>query len=213
MGPEPILIVEGLQRTFAGRDVIGGLDLRLDPGDRTVLWGPNGSGKSTVLRCVAGSVIPTAGRATLGGHGAGSLGARRLLGTSFSHDRSFYMRISGRSNLVFFARLRGLSRAQAERQVASLEEELELQDIARRRVDSCSTGMMQQLAFARALVGRPALLLLDEPTRSLDEAAAERMWAAIERRPDVALLIATHRRDDLQYCDRRIILPLNGPAT
>ena len=88
----------------------------------------------------------------------------------------------------------------------SLEEELELGPILAQRVDRCSTGMIQQLAFARALVGEPVLLVLDEPTRSLDDEAVERLWGAIERRPLAALLIATHNHEDIERCDRRIDL-------
>ena len=72
----------------------------------------------------------------------------------------------------------------------------------RRRLDSCSTGMLQQLAFARALLGEPELLLLDEPTRSLDVDAVDRLWAALAHRPAVAVLVATHRREDLDRCGR-----------
>ena len=74
------------------------------------------------------------------------------------------------------------------------------------RVDRCSTGMVQQLAFARALLGEPELLLLDEPTRSLDEAAVERVWAALASRPSLALIIATHRHEDIERCERHLAL-------
>ena len=90
--------------------------------------------------------------------------------------------------------------------VEALEEELELGAILAKRVDRCSTGMVQQLAFARALIGVPRILLLDEPTRSLDAEATERLWRAVEARPHLALLIATHREDDVARCQRRIDL-------
>ena len=64
--------------------------------------------------------------------------------------------------------------------------------------------MLQQLSFARALLGDPRLLVLDEPTRSLDADAVERLWAALDRRPDGAVLIATHRQDDLDRCTSQI---------
>jgi ABC-2 type transport system ATP-binding protein len=210
MADERILLIRHLRRSFNHREVIGGLDLQLEPSQCVALWGPNGSGKTTILRCIAGSVVPTSGTAEIGGHRAGSLSARTLVGTSFSQERSFYMRLSGRRNLVFFAQLRGYQRREAERQVRSVEQELELEQIASQRVDRCSTGMIQQLAFARALLGAPHLLLLDEPTRSLDEAASERLWAALDRRPHTAVLIATHRREDLEHCDSRVELPLEG---
>ena len=207
MTRELVLSVEGLARRFGGRDVVDGLDLELRAGERVALCGPNGSGKTTVLRCIAGTVSPTRGHITVLGHPAGSLEARRWTGVSLSQDRSFYLRLSGRHNLRFFAGVRGIRRADAVRLVDSLEEELELGAIVAKRVDRCSSGMVQQLAFARALIGAPRVLLLDEPTRSLDTEATGRLWRAVDARPDVALLIATHREDDVARCDRRIDLP------
>jgi ABC-type multidrug transport system ATPase subunit len=203
---QTVLHIDGLNRRFGPVQAVTKLDLTLRSGDRAVLWGPNGSGKSTVLRCVAGTLEPTAGTVAVSGHSVGTIGARRAIGTSLSQERSFYLRLTGRRNLVFFARLR-YDRREAARRVASLEEELELETIAPRRADTCSTGMLQQLGFARALLGEPSLLLLDEPTRSLDSAARERMWSALDRRPELAVLMATHREDDAERCAVRIELP------
>jgi ABC-type multidrug transport system ATPase subunit len=203
-----VLRIEELGRRFGDHRVVHSLDLALELGERVALRGPNGSGKTTVLRCIAGTLTPTAGRISVGGHPAGTLEARRLVGASFSQERSFYLRLLGHDNLVFFARLRLPDKREAERRVRALEEELELDDIVRERVDRCSTGMIQQLAFARALLGEPNLIMLDEPTRSLDEDALERVWAALDRRKErVALVIATHRADDVERCERRIDLP------
>ena len=199
--------VRRLVRRFGEREVIRGLDLQLRAGTRTALVGPNGSGKTTFLRCIAGTLTPDSGEVRIDGERAGTLAARSLVGTSLSQERSFYLRLSGRTNLRFFARLRHPSGRDARREVAELEEELELSDIASRRTDACSTGMLQQLAFARALLGRPSVVLLDEPTRSLDEEATGRIWAALDRRPHLAVLIATHRQDDLDRCDSRIDFP------
>jgi ABC-type multidrug transport system ATPase subunit len=92
--------------------------------------------------------------------------------------------------------------------VQALEDELELAEIVRERVDRCSTGMIQQLALARALLGDPPVVLLDEPTRSLDDRALGRLWAALDRRRDrIALVVATHRPDDIGRCEARIDLP------
>jgi ABC-type multidrug transport system ATPase subunit len=204
---ERILVVEGLKRRFAEHEVIGHLDLIVHSGERVALLGPNGSGKSTILRCVAGTLTPTLGSITVGGRQCGSLLARRLVGVSLSQERSFYLRLSGRQNLTFFARMRGLTPPSALRAVAELEEELELGEFIDERADRYSTGMILQLGFARALLDGPPLLLLDEPTRSLDTGAVERLWSAVDRRPESAVLIATHREEDVAHCDSTVELP------
>jgi ABC-type multidrug transport system ATPase subunit len=205
-GQERVLVVEGLCRRFRERRVVENFDLSLVAGERVALRGPNGSGKTTILRCILGTLWPTSGRISVGGHAAGSLPARRLIGAVLPHDRAFYLRLTGRTNLLFFARVRGLGHREAARRVEELDAELRLAETLSRRLDRCSTGMLQKLAIARALIDGPPLLLLDEPTRSLDDAAVEFLWAALERRPHVAVLIATHRADDLARCERRIEL-------
>ena len=212
MRDEHILRIEGLCRRWGAREVVRSLDLAVARGERVAVCGPNGSGKTTVLRCISGTVTPTAGRIRVGGHEAGTLEARRLVGVSLSQERSFYLRLSGRENLSFFTRVRGYGAREAARIVANLCAELELDTILAQRVDRCSTGMIQQLAFARALIGDPAILLLDEPTRSLDREAFGRLWASLDRRPGIALLIATHNEEDLERCQQRVdlALPENG---
>jgi len=201
----PLLRIDALERSFGGREVVGSLSLSLDSGERVALTGPNGSGKTTVLRCVAGTLAPTAGSILVAGRPAGSVQARQVSGVSLSQERAFYLRLSGHENLLFYARLRGSVR-DAGRRVAALEDELELRPILDQRVDRCSTGMIQQLSFARALLGEPQLLVLDEPTRSLDTDAIGRFWGALQRRSQAALLIATHDEEDMRHCERRVDL-------
>src|SRR5699024_8879795 len=122
-----------------------------------------------------------------------------LTGASLSQERSFYLRLSGRENLLLFARLNGLGKRAAGKRVDELADELELSDLVAQRADRCSSGQLQQLAFARALVGDPELVLLDEPTRSLDVEARSRLWAALARRPLVAAVIATHLDEDVGH--------------
>jgi len=204
---ESVLVsVEGLERHFPPSKVIGPVDFALRRGERLALLGANGCGKSSILRCLAGTLGPTAGTVSIGGYAAGTIEARALIGVSLSQERSFDLRLSGRDNLAFFARLRLSDRRAAREAVAAIVEELELADIAAERVANCSTGMTQQLAFARSLLGDPQLVLLDEPTRSLDTDARERLWDALGRRPAVAAVVTTHREDDLTHCDERLQL-------
>jgi ABC-2 type transport system ATP-binding protein len=205
-GDQPILSVRGLTRSFGDQVVVSDLDLEVRAGERVALRGPNGSGKTTILRCITGALVPTAGEVHVGGHPAGSQGASRMLGASLSQDRSFYLRLSGRENLLFYAQLRHRRSGDAPAQVRALEEELEIEQIAVKRLDSCSTGMLQQIGLARALLGTPQLFVLDEPTRSLDQQAKKRLWAALDRRPQTAVVIATHLPDDLDHCGRHVDL-------
>jgi ABC-type multidrug transport system ATPase subunit len=202
-----LLAIDRLGRRFGDREVIESLTLTMDRGDRVALRGANGSGKTTILRCITGTVAPTRGRISIGGYAAGSVGGRQLIGAALAQERSFYLRLTGHANLMCFARLRGESGRSVGEQVRALEEELEIDGFVGEKAQTYSAGMLQQLAFARALLGNPALLLLDEPTRSLDPGAIERLWRALERRPHAAVMLATHNRDDLEHCDERVELP------
>ena len=206
-GAPATLTIDGLRRSFKEREVVRSLTLSVEPGERIALYGPNGSGKTTVLRCVAGTLTPSGGSVRIAGHEAGSLPARRIVGASMSQERSFYLRLTGHDNLLFFARLRHPRERDAVRDVAAVEDELELHEIAAERVDQCSTGMVQQLALARALLGAPSLLLLDEPTRSLDRDARGRIWSALDRRPAAAVLLASHLDEDVDRCGTRVDFP------
>ncbi len=206
-GGRPILDVDGLARVFGARAVVEELSIEVGSGERVALVGPNGSGKTTVLRCVAGTLTATGGHVLVEGHEAGSVDARRATGVSLAQERSFYQRLTGRANLLFFARLRHGNGRRAAGDVQELVSELELDEVVEQRLDRCSTGQVQQLAFARALLGRPSLILLDEPTRSLDREARERVWRALDRRSGAAVVIATHLEEDLERCGTRVDLP------
>jgi ABC-type multidrug transport system ATPase subunit len=206
IGQTLVLHVQKVGKRFGDREILRGIDAGLGPGERLGLSGPNGSGKTTLLRCVAGTLTPTTGTVTIGGHPADSVAARSLTGGALAHEGAFYQRLSGYQNLMFYASLRSPGAREARANVESLVEELELEAFVRETVSRYSSGMFQQLGLARALLGEPALLVLDEPTRSLDEAAVDRFWQAIDRRAHAAVVMASHRRSDLDRCSQRIEL-------
>ena len=198
--------LRALTRRFGARIVLNDLSVSLRTGERLAVVGHNGAGKTTLLRCVAGSLLPSSGSVTVRGGPPSRPEIRAHIGAVLPGDRSFALRLSGRENLRFFARLRLRGDRRAERAIEELAAELELQEILDRRVSACSTGMVQQLAFARALLGSPAVLVLDEPTRSLDDSAGSRVWAALDRRPELTVIIATHRPEDVARCGARLHL-------
>jgi ABC-type multidrug transport system ATPase subunit len=213
MGQEPTPAIEcaALGRSFGGRAVLQEIHLSLRSGERLAVTGPNGSGKTTLLRCLAGVLEPTAGSARICGLPPERVAARARLGAVIGDHRSFYLRLSALQNLQLFARLR-LGRWRPDRVVAALEEELGLGEIRAMPVARCSTGQIQRLALARSLLGNPAALLLDEPTRSMDERSRALAWDAIDRRSEVAVVLATHDRDEAARCGEELLLEPTPPA-
>ncbi len=155
---------------------VDGVTLAVERGEVFGLLGPNGAGKTTLTKILCTLILPDAGTARVAGHDLREAGAiRSAVGLVVTDERSFYWRLSGRRNLRFFAALHGLFGAVAEARVDEVLEAVEMRPHADSRFSNYSTGMKQRLAIARALLHRPRLLFLDEPSRSLDPAATRRL--------------------------------------
>lgn len=177
------------------------------------LIGRNGAGKTTLTKIVATLVQPTAGTVTVSGFDSVNhdVSVRMQIGLATAEERSFYWRLTAEQNLIFFARLYGMSTPAARRRIAQLFEQLELVEVARRRFGEISTGNKQRLAVARALLASPPVLLLDEPTRSLDPLAASSTRALIRSLakgdPPVTILFTSHNLAEVEtLCDRVAII-------
>jgi ABC-2 type transport system ATP-binding protein len=136
---------------------------------------------------------------------------RASVGLATAEERSFYWRLTPVQNLIFFARLYGLSTRDARRRIAELLALFEMEELRRRRFGELSTGNKQRLAVARALLPNPPVLLLDEPTRSLDPLAAARLRSVIAQlvkvHPPVSILLTSHNLSEVEeLCDRVAII-------
>ncbi len=159
----PVIEVDGLCRRFGPVEALRGVDVEVAAGEVHGLLGPNGAGKTTLMRILCGLVDPTAGDAYVLDRRAGrSRDLRAMIGIVPPGDRSFYLRLSGVENLVFFARLEGLRKRAARGRALELLGEVGLQDAGDRPVNTYSHGMQKRLSFARARLGEPRLLLVDE---------------------------------------------------
>jgi ABC-2 type transport system ATP-binding protein len=176
------------------------VDLDVPPGRIVGLVGPNGAGKSTLMRIVASLLTPTTGTVRIAGADVTTRReeACRHLGLVLEGDRGVYDRMTGAENLGFFAAMAGLDRRATRRRVPEL---LELVGLAGRDklVFGYSAGMRMRLSIARALVAEPALLVLDEPTRSLDPLASRATSRLLRdlAAQGHAVLISNHRLDEV----------------
>jgi ABC-2 type transport system ATP-binding protein len=174
----PAIEIRDLRRAFGDKQALDGVSLSVAHGDIHALLGPNGAGKTTLLRILTGLVEADSGDIRILGKPIGEIGDRRyraLLGLVPSGDRSLYLRISGFENMLFFARLHGLSKRAARARANELIKAVGLEDAADKPVGIYSHGMQKRLSVARALLGDPVVLFVDEATHDLDPEGARRV--------------------------------------
>lgn len=188
---------ERTEPTVALRDI----SLRVPAGSVVALLGPNGSGKTTLLRLISTMLLPDLGRVLV--HGADTRNdpqrVRACVGFSVAGERSFFPRLTARENLDFFAALDNVNpRSRLDRIEITLSR-TGLLDAADTLVMHFSAGMYQRLAIARALMKRPGVILLDEPTRSLDPAATRGIWDLVRElcTDGTTVAIASHNFEEV----------------
>jgi ABC-2 type transport system ATP-binding protein len=196
----------GLRKRYRGVEALAEVDLEVAEGELVGLLGPNGAGKSTLVKIACGLVHPTAGRAEVCGHPAGSAPARASLGYLAE-----LFRFPGWSRadevLELHQRLTGSRGGAPER--AELLERVGLAGARDRQVEAMSKGMQQRLGIAQALIGAPRLLLLDEPTSALDPAGRRTVRRLLEelRARGTSVLLNSHLLSEIELvCDRVVIL-------
>jgi len=183
---------ERAEPTVALRDISFGVQ----SGSVLALLGPNGSGKTTLLKLISTIFLPDCGRVIV--HGVDTCRhpqrVRRCVGFAVAGERSFFPRLTARENLDFFAALDDVPPRQRKARIECLLARTGLLDAADTLVMKFSAGMYQRLAIARALMKEPAVLLLDEPTRSLDPAVTADMWDLVHKLSanGTTVVIATH---------------------
>ncbi len=225
----PIIRIRGLEKRFATRRSIGqwvrnpagrtsvaalaGISLDIPRGGFFGLLGPNGAGKTTLFKILATLVRPDAGEISVDGIDAlgDPAGVRARLTPVIADERSLYWRLSGAENLRLYAAMYGVAAHHRESRIRSLLDVVGLHHAGPRMVGTYSSGMKQRLLIARALLSRPSVLLLDEPTRSLDPVSARDfrrfLREEVAGRQGCTVVLATHDADEaFDLCTRLAVL-------
>jgi oleandomycin transport system ATP-binding protein len=213
MNELPALLAEGLVKRFGDRDAVRGVDLAVPAGRVLALLGPNGAGKTTTVRILATLLRPDAGRAWVAGH---DLTARPdlvresigLTGQYAALDGN----LSGREHLYLIGRLLDLSRAAARRRAAELLASFDLDAVAGRLVRTYSGGTKRRLDLAAGLVGRPAVLYLDEPTTGLDPRSRNTLWQTVRglAAQGTAVLLTTQYMEEAEALADEVVVMDGG---
>jgi ABC-2 type transport system ATP-binding protein len=224
-GRDTVVRVSGLTKRFSTRrglkqmllhpfdtsktTVVQDVSFTTDAGEFLGLLGPNGAGKTTLLKMLSTLIIPDEGSASVAGRDVvtDAAAVRELVSPCLTMERSLYYRLTSRQNLEVYADLQGVQRQERNARITDVLQAVSLHDTAEKMVGQFSSGMLQRLLIARALLTRPRLLLLDEPTRSLDPISAREFRTFLRdelvRQRGCAVIIATHNAEEaFELCDR-----------
>jgi ABC-2 type transport system ATP-binding protein len=195
--------VDGLEVLRGGRRVLHGVSVRLTPGAVTGLLGPSGSGKTTLMRAIVGVQVIAGGTITVLGHEAGTPALRARVGY-VTQAPSVYGDLSVDENLRYFASIVGVARDRVE----ELLDTVGLTGVRGQVVGTLSGGERSRVSLATALLNRPDLLVLDEPTVGLDPVLRSELWATFHELASrgVTLLVSSHVMDEARECDELLLM-------
>jgi sodium transport system ATP-binding protein len=190
---------------------VNSVSLSVSPGEIVGLLGENGAGKTTLLRMLATMLKPTSGTATINTFDINThpVRVRTRIGIVFGSEVGLYDRLTARENIQYFAELNNIPTSSIEEKITELSELFKMREYLDRRVGTFSKGMKQKTALARSIIHNPPVMLLDEPTSSLDVSSSKIVRQFIRRckQEKRAILLSSHNLDELKkLCDRVIII-------
>jgi len=206
-----IITIEGLKKHFSmgsGKfTALNGIDLSFDKGEFTGVIGPSGSGKTTLVKAIIGTARFQAGTISVFGMQVPSFAAMASIGYMAQND-ALYDDLTAMDHLLFFGRLYGLHGAKTTKRAEELLQFVDLEQDAKKPVRYFSGGMKRRLSLAIALINRPRLLILDEPTVGIDPVLRRKFWQEfVDLRNEGCTIVATtHVMDEAAHCDRILLL-------
>jgi ABC-2 type transport system ATP-binding protein len=204
--------IRALTRKFGDFTAVDGVDLDVEAGEIFGFLGANGAGKTTTIRMLCGLLLPTSGTGTVNGLDIYKENEqiKKTIGY-MSQKFSLYPDLTGRENLRFYGAVYHMKRRSLDERIAELDARLELSGFLDRLTASLPSGWRQRLALAAALLHRPGILFLDEPTAGVDPVFRRRFWDVLYDLSDegTTLFVTTHYMDEAEFC-RRISVMHNG---
>lgn len=203
------LKVDRLTKQYKNKIAVDRISFSLQKGV-TGLLGANGAGKTTLMRMICGILTPTGGDISYDGIDVSDEKFRNILGY-LPQDFGYYPEFTGTDFLMYFSALKGLSKKDARVRTEELLEIVGLSDVAKKKIKTYSGGMKQRLGIAQALINRPEVLILDEPTAGLDPKERVKFRNVIEEiGKDNIVLLSTHIVSDIEHIADRIIMMKSG---
>ena len=206
-----MLRVENLTKKFKKVTAVDNVSFEVNPGEIIGLLGENGAGKTTTLRMLATMLKPTSGNATIEGYNIidNPNKIRERIGILCGGDVALYDRLTGRENMIYFAKLNGMSDLEANQAVNKIASELEMSDYIDRPVGKYSRGMKQKVSLARSIIHQPDVMLFDEPSTGLDVLSSKLIHDFILKckKDNKAIVFSSHNMYETEkLCDRIIII-------
>ncbi|MEE5988343.1 ABC transporter ATP-binding protein [Ligilactobacillus equi] len=199
-----------LSKSFGKQTVLHSVNLTVKPGEIIGLIGPSGAGKSTAIKVLLGMEKGDGGQALVLGT---KMPNREILGRIgyMAQSDALYENLSAKENLMFFGKMRGIKTAALQAEIEYVAQVVDLTNHLSKRVSGYSGGMKRRLSLAIAMLGRPELMILDEPTVGIDPALRRKIWVELAKIRDEgrSVLVTTHVMDEAELTDR-VALLLHG---
>lgn len=206
------IVAEGLTKRFGSFTAVNNLNFEVEAGEVFGFLGANGAGKSTAMRMLCGLLDPTEGRAQVAGFEVGRESDRVKQQIGYMSQRfSLYEDLTVKENIDFFGAIYGLSRSERRKRMEEISERLAIRSEANTLVSALPLGWRQKISFSLALIHRPKIVFLDEPTGGVDPITRRQFWELIYETAasGVTLFVTTHYMDEAEYCNRVSIM-VNG---